>query len=190
MNSPTGRPVDGFSRLMAQTTRTRARVCLLGVSLILLPTLREKSPSNPLFLGREQALWRQTWKIFKVSYYRNYFIDFNQILHSDRDHQVVIVCRPNTHPSKSKMADGRHFGQTVKWPYLCNRLTDFDEIWQGDACWPLSAQPATVSISNFWISKMAILKNYKNRDISATVCPMFTKLGTMTQNMSFHRSDR
>ena len=30
------RPVDGFSRLMAQTTRTRSRVCLLGVSLILL----------------------------------------------------------------------------------------------------------------------------------------------------------
>jgi len=33
------RPVDGFSRLMAQSTRTRARMCLLGDLLILLLTL-------------------------------------------------------------------------------------------------------------------------------------------------------
>jgi len=26
--------------------------------------------------------------------------------------------------------------KTVKSPYLRNRLTDFDEIWQGDADWP------------------------------------------------------
>jgi len=26
------------------------------------------------------------------------------------------------------------FQKTVKLPYLCNRLTDFDEIWHGDAC--------------------------------------------------------
>jgi len=30
------------------------------------------------------------------------------------------------------MADGSHFEKTVKSPYLCNRLTDFDEIWQDD----------------------------------------------------------
>ena len=43
------RPVDGFSRWMAQTTRTRARVCLLGVSLIFLPVLWVKSPQTPIF---------------------------------------------------------------------------------------------------------------------------------------------
>ena len=46
-NSPAGyiiRPVDGFSHLMAQTTGTRARVCLFGVSLILLLILEVKSP--------------------------------------------------------------------------------------------------------------------------------------------------
>jgi len=32
------RPADGFSRLVAQTTRTRAMMCLLGVSLILFLT--------------------------------------------------------------------------------------------------------------------------------------------------------
>ena len=26
--------------------------------------------------------------------------------------------------------------RTVKSPYLCNRLTDFDEIWRDDAYWP------------------------------------------------------
>jgi len=40
---------------------------------------------------------------------------------------------------KSKMADGRHF-KAVKSPYLCNRLTDFDEIWRDDACWPPTAE--------------------------------------------------
>jgi len=29
--------------------------------------------------------------------------------------------------------------KTVKSPYLCNRLTDFDEIWHGDAYW--SSEP-------------------------------------------------
>ena len=37
------------------------------------------------------------------------------------------------------MADGRHF-KAVKSPYLCNRLTDFDEIWRDDACWPPTAE--------------------------------------------------
>jgi len=29
--------------------------------------------------------------------------------------------------------------KTVKLPDLCNRLTDFDEIWHDDAHWPLTA---------------------------------------------------
>jgi len=39
---------------------------------------------------------------------------------------------------KSKMADGRHFENFLS-PYLCNRLTDFDEIWLDDAYWRLTA---------------------------------------------------
>ena len=45
------RPVDGFSHLMAQTTGTRARVCLFGVSLILLLILEVKSPPKKTILG-------------------------------------------------------------------------------------------------------------------------------------------
>ena len=39
----------GFSRLMAETTQTRARMCLLGVSLILLLILGVKYLQNPNF---------------------------------------------------------------------------------------------------------------------------------------------
>jgi len=38
---------------------------------------------------------------------------------------------------KSKMAHSRHFEKkTVKSSYFSYRLTDLDEIWQGDANWP------------------------------------------------------
>jgi len=30
--------------------------------------------------------------------------------------------------------------KTVKLPYVCNRLTDFDEIWQDDAYCPYTAE--------------------------------------------------
>jgi len=59
--------------------------------------------------------------------------------------------------------------KTVKSPYFSNRLTDFDGIWHGDANWPYKGQ--TVKISNFSKTKMAaaaIVKNHKNRDITAT----------------------
>jgi len=36
------RPVDGFSRMMAQTMRTRARICLLGIFYIASHLLRQK----------------------------------------------------------------------------------------------------------------------------------------------------
>ena len=45
----------------------------------------------------------------------------------------------------------------------------------------------TAKVSNFSKTKMAaaaILKNQKNRDISATVSPIFTKFGTLVQNES------
>jgi len=45
------------------------------------------------------------------------------------------------------MADGRHFEKTVKSPYLCNRVTDFDEIWRGNETAPYSG--LTVKMSNF-----------------------------------------
>ena len=124
---------------MAQTTRTRARVCLFGVWLILLPILGVKSLQNPNFWGVNKRFQAERAKILKVSYYRNYIIDFNQILHNDRDHQVVIVGCPNTHPTNPRWRTAAILEKNVISPYLCNCLTDFDEIWHGDAHWPLSA---------------------------------------------------
>jgi len=67
-------------------------------------------------------------EISKVSCYRNYCIDFNQIWHNDKDHQVVIVGGPSRRPTNPKMVGGRHFEKNVKSPYVCDRSTDFDEI--------------------------------------------------------------
>jgi len=38
----------------------------------------------------------QTRKILKLAYYRNYSIDSNQILQSDKRHQMPYVGGPNT----------------------------------------------------------------------------------------------
>ena len=47
---------------------------------------------------------------------------------------------------KSKMRTAAIL-KTVKSPYLCNRLTDFDEIWHDDAYWPSTAERPL----KFWI---------------------------------------
>ena len=73
MNSQV-RPVDGFSRLMAQTTRIRAGVCLFGgVVDIAAHFGGETTPSIST----------------------NFF-------HNDRDHKVVIVGGPNTRPANPR----------------------------------------------------------------------------------------
>ena len=58
-----------FYLYLAQTTRTRARMCLLGVSLTLLPILGLKSPKNPNFGGvnrRFQAKRAKYWKFHVI----------------------------------------------------------------------------------------------------------------------------
>jgi len=42
------------------------------------------------------------------SYFPNYCINYNQILHSDKDQQLPFVNGPNMAPNKSKMVDDRH----------------------------------------------------------------------------------
>jgi len=77
--------------------------------------------------------------------------------------------------------------KTVNLSYLCNRLIDFDEIWQGDANSPLTAdrllkcrifenpkwrQPPSSNISKVAISPQRFDRHIEktlNRHISATV---------------------
>ena len=132
------RPADGFSGLMAQTTRTRARMCLLGVSLRLLPISGVKSPENFNFWGvngRFQAKRAKFWKFHVIETTASISTKFCTTIETLKwSSWVVPIGAQQIH-----MADGRHFEKTVKSLYLCNRLTDFDKIWYSDAYWPLTA---------------------------------------------------
>jgi len=84
---------------------TRLGVALFGLSLIArafslrtrLIFLNERLHlSTPAGFSHSFEYTSQTCEKVKLSYLRNYCIDCNQILHSDKDHQV----------NKSKMADG------------------------------------------------------------------------------------
>jgi len=60
--------------------------------------------------------------------------------------------------------------KTVKSPYVCNRLTDFDENWHDDAYWPPTAERSLkFRIFEIQDGGSRHLENHKNRDISATV---------------------
>ena len=93
-----------------------------------------------------------------------------------------------------KTQDG---GQPPLWKplnrnYLRNRLTDFDEIWHGDVDWPPTGdRPLKFRIFQkprwrrppSWFFTIF----HKNRDISSTVWPIFTKFCTIMQNGSLNR---
>jgi len=57
-----------------------------------------------------------------------HMIDSNQILHSDKDHQMPFVCGPNTHTLQIQDGGGRHLEKNKKSRYLGNGLTDRYEI--------------------------------------------------------------
>jgi len=67
----------------------------------------------------------QTCKILKVLYYRKYCINFNQILHSDKKHEVVVASGPKARSTKPRWRTAtilekllnRHISATV-WPIL------------------------------------------------------------------------
>ena len=56
---------DGFSCLMTQTTRTRARMCALEISMTLLPILGVKSLENPNFWGVNRCFQAKRAKYWK-----------------------------------------------------------------------------------------------------------------------------
>jgi len=90
---------------------------------------------------------------------------------------------------KSKMADGGLFENGK----IAISLQPSDRFWRNLSQWRTLAPYSgyTVTISNFWKSKMAstaILKNHKNRDISATVWPIFTKFDMLVQNGSLNKT--
>ena len=129
------RPVDGFSRLMAQTTRTRARVCLLWVSLMLFPIFRVKFPETPKFWGVNRRFQAKRAKYWKFHVIETTASISNKFLHNDRDHQVVTVGGPNRRQQIQDRGRPPFWKKNVKSPYLRNGLTDLYEIRYSGAKW-------------------------------------------------------
>ena len=73
----------------------------------------------------------QTREIEKRAYYQNYCIDSNQILHSDKDHQMPFVGGPHTRITNTRLRTAAILAKS-KDCYI-SAAGDFDQIWQDDA---------------------------------------------------------
>ena len=96
--------VSNGSRLMAQTTWTHARVCLFGGFVDTAPYFGGEIPRRP----ETPNFWAligvykpngQNIESFMLS---KLLIDFNEILHNDRDHQELVVGGPNRRPTNPR----------------------------------------------------------------------------------------
>ena len=95
MNSPTGQTRRRIFTIDCSNDADSRKDVPFGGFVDIAPHFMGEIPRKPQFLGRDSS---QTGKILKVSCYRNYCVDFNQILRNDRDHQVVVVGGPNRRP--------------------------------------------------------------------------------------------
>ena len=92
-NSPTGQTRRRIFMLDGSTTRTRARMCLLGVSLTLLPILEVKSPENPNFWGvnrRFQAKPAKYWKFHVIETNASISTKFCTTIETNRNSSWVV----------------------------------------------------------------------------------------------------
>ena len=90
--------------------------------------------------------------------------------------------------------------KTVKSPYLCNRLTDFDEIWHDDAYWSSTAERPLkfriflkfmMAAATIWkITKIAISPQRFDRSLRNLVgcCKMALLTAPTVKNFEFHKS--
>ena len=79
-----------FSPNWTQTCKPpKVRTSSLGVNIAL--TLRHFPTKNPPFGGVNRRFQAKLAKSKNVHIYQNYCIDSNQILHSDKDHQMPFV---------------------------------------------------------------------------------------------------
>jgi len=122
MNSPTGQTRRWIFTLDGSNDADSRKDVHFGGFVDIASHFGGEIPRKPQFLGREQAFSSQTGKILKISCYRNYCINFNQILHNDRDHQVVVTGGPNRRPTNptwrtaailKKKPLNRHISATV-----------------------------------------------------------------------------
>jgi len=119
-----GRSVDGFSHLMAQTTQTRARVCLLGATLIL-SHFGGEILQKPNFWGvnrRFQAKGVKYWKFHIIETTASISTKFCKTIETTKwSSRVVPVCaheiQNGGRPPFWKKLLNRCISATV-WPIL------------------------------------------------------------------------
>ena len=105
----------------------------------------------------------QTHTILKVSYCQNCCIDCNQILHSNRDHQVYLVIQS----CAQQIQDGGRppFWKSIKSSYLCTATVRPILMKFGTMTYIGPYNSSAIKISNFWKFKMVaatVLKITKN----------------------------
>ena len=102
MNSPTGETRPRIFTLDGSNDADSRRDVPFGGFVNIALHFGNEIPRKHQFWGREQAFSSQTGKILKLLCYRNYCIDFNQILQNDRDHQEVVAGGPNRRPANPR----------------------------------------------------------------------------------------
>ena len=157
---------DGFSRMMAQTTRTCARMCLFGNFSHCTPFRGSKNPKTPI-LRREKAFSGQTREIEKRAYYQNYCIDSNRILHSDKDHQMTFVGGPHTPITNPRWRTAAIF----KYRKIVIYRPRFNRFLRNLARWSIPNLLTTQTVKNlkFQKSKMAAATILKNRKLTCLI---------------------
>ena len=149
------------------------------------------NPQNPNFGGvnrRFQAKRAKYWKFHVIETTASILTKFGTTTETTKWSSTVVPV------GAKQIQDGGRlpfWKKTVTSPYLCDRSTDFDEIWHDDAYTPLTSKwPLKCRISEN--PRWRRLPSWKsqNRDISATVWPIFAKFGMMMQNGCHKRPDR
>ena len=100
-------PSTNFRTTTAQTTRPRARMCVLGNFSHCSPLRGSKAPRKTNF-GAWIGVSSQTREIEKRASYQNYCIDSKQILQSDKDHQAPFVGGPHTRITNPSWKNRKH----------------------------------------------------------------------------------
>ena len=133
-NSPTGQTLRRIFTHDGSNDAASRKDVLLWEFITLLPIWGSKPQNTPIF-ARELAFSSQTRKIEKHAYryYQNYCIDSNQILQSDKGHQMLFVGGPNTHITNPRQRTANILEKSNKSSYLGNGLNDRHEIWHGYA---------------------------------------------------------
>ena len=153
------RPVDGFLRMITETTRTRARMCLLWFCSHCSP-FRGSKPPKKQFRGVNRCFQAKLAKSKNVN-----IIKTNQILHSYKDRQMPVVGGFDTHWHALQIQDGgrppswKYRKIAISWPRLERFLRNLAQL-----CSLTLLTAPTVKNLKFRKSKMAaavILKKWK-----------------------------